>query len=54
MVISTPKMLLNHLKLYSDNILKSIHTFIVDEADLVGYGSLFKEPSCSLTVTRKI
>lgn len=34
-VISTPKMLLNHLKLYSDNILKNIHTFIVDEADLV-------------------
>ncbi|CBK24172.2 uncharacterized protein [Blastocystis hominis] len=38
-VISTPKMLLNHLKLYSDNILKNIHTFIVDEADLLlSYG----------------
>ena len=34
-VISTPKLLLNHLKLHSDNLLKNIHTFIIDEADLV-------------------
>lgn len=34
-MISTPKLLLSHLKLHSDNILKNINTFIVDEADLV-------------------
>ena len=41
-VISTPKLLLSHLKLHSDNILKNINTFIVDEADLVHDVVLFE------------
>ncbi len=35
-VISTPKLLLSHLKLHQENLLKNIHTFVIDEADLVG------------------
>ena len=34
-VISTPKILLSHLKNQSDNLLKNISTFIIDEADIV-------------------
>lgn len=34
-VISTPKLLLSHLKLHQENLLKNIHTFVIDEADLV-------------------
>lgn len=34
-VISTPKLLLSHMKLHPDNLLRSVHTFIIDEADMV-------------------
>ncbi|KNB46670.1 RNA helicase [Blastocystis sp. subtype 4] len=38
-VISTPKLLLSHLKLHQENLLKNIHTFVIDEADLLlSYG----------------